>query len=59
MTATTTAPTTVTPGRSRGFASLSTAMFKSFYRDWLSVGFSVFQSRLVPHSIVPWGLTAR
>jgi ABC-2 type transport system permease protein len=29
-------------GRSRGFASLSTAMFKSFYRDRLSVGFSVF-----------------
>ena len=29
-------------GRSRGFVSLSTAMFKSFYRDWLSVGFSVF-----------------
>ena len=39
----TTAPTTTTvPGRSRGFTSLSTAMFKSFYRDWLSVGFSVF-----------------
>ncbi len=32
----------VPAGRSRGFTSLSTAMFKSFYRDWLSVGFSVF-----------------
>ena len=29
-------------GRSRGFRSLSTAMFKGFYRDWLTVGFSVF-----------------
>ena len=31
MTTTTTASTTATVGRSRGFASLSAAMFKSFY----------------------------
>ena len=36
------AVTPMAAGRSRGFTSLSTAMFKSFYRDWLSVGFSVF-----------------
>jgi len=33
--------TTSTRSGVGGFVSLSTAMFKSFYRDWLSVGFSV------------------
>lgn len=42
MTTASAAATQVAAGKSRGFTSLSTAMFKSFYRDWLSVGFSVF-----------------